>query len=171
MTSSILNTPMLWINAYLQDSLKGLGFSSFPFFPLTPSSVNDLETNFPEGGVMALYDRMIKPRKNAFPHVKCEELVYYFYSTSENATLNVIKIVEQVLRTMDREDETAYDLNMWAKSKGTIMVGKESITPNFNFHNFKVYQIQETKDVMNYNTTRPISGTKIVIYFEYNSVN
>jgi hypothetical protein len=165
--TSILNTPVLWVNAYLQEKLEGLGFEAMPFFPSVPSTLNDLTEFFPTSGVMATYDRMIRMRRSPFPHIKCEQLLYYFYATAENSVINMVKITEQTLRLMDREDETAEELNEWCRAKGSIMVEGETIEPNFRFINFKVFQLQETRDIVNFGTARTYAGNKIIIYYDY----
>lgn len=165
--TSILNTPVLWVNAYLQEKLEGLGFEAMPFFPSVPSTLNDLTEFFPTSGVMATYDRMIRMRRSPFPHIKCEQLLYYFYATAQNSVINMVKITEQTLRVMDREDETAEEINEWCRLKGSIMVEGETIEPNFKFINFKVFQLQETRDIVNFGTARTYAGNKIIIYYDY----
>ena len=165
--TSILNTPVLWVNAYLQEKLESLGFETMPFFPSVPSTINDLTESFPSSGVMATYDRMIRMRRSPFPHIKCEQLLYYFYATAQNSVINMVKITEQTLRIMDREDETAEEINQWCKDKGSILVEGESIEPNFKFVNFKVFQLQETRDIVNFGTARTYAGNKIIIYYDY----
>ncbi len=165
--TSILNTPVLWVNAYLQEKLEGLGFETVPFFPTTPSTINDVTEYFPAGGVMCTYDRLLRMRKSPFPHIKCEELLYYFYATAENSIINMVKITEKVHRLLDREDESAEELNAWCKQKGSITVEGESIEPNFVFHSFKVFQLQETRDIINFATARTYGGNKLVIYYDY----
>ena len=68
---------------------------------------------------------------------------------------------------MDREDETAEEINLWAKAKGSITVEGVSIEPNFTFINFKVFQLQETRDIVNFGTARTYAGNKIIIYYDY----
>lgn len=165
--TSILNTPVLWVNAYLQEKLEGLGFETMPFFPSVPSTINDLTEFFPTSGVMATYDRMIRMRRSPFPHIKCEQLLYYFYATAQNSVINMVKITEQTLRLMDREDETAEEINQWCKNKGSIIVEGETIEPNFKFVYFKVFQLQETRDIVNFGTARTYAGNKIIIYYDY----
>ena len=165
--TSILNTPVLWVNAYLQEKLEGLGFEAMPFFPSVPSTLNDLTEFFPTSGVMATYDRMIRMRRSPFPHIKCEQLLYYFYATAQNSVINMVKITEQTLRVMDREDETAEEINEWCRLKGSIIVEGETIEPNFKFINFKVFQLQETRDIVNFGTARTYAGNKIIIYYDY----
>ena len=164
---SILNTPVLWVNAYLQEKLQDLGFESVPFFPTIPSTINNLTEYFPSSGIMATYDRMIRMRRIPFPHIKCEQLLYYFYATAENSIINMVKITEQTMRLMDREDETAEELNDWCRIKGSILVEGETLEPNFRFHNFKVFQLQETRDVIDFGTARTYAGNKIIIYYDY----
>ena len=168
--TSILNTPVLWINAYLQEKLEGLGFETVPFFPTTPSTINDVTEYFPTGGVMCTYDRLMRMRRNAFPHIKCEELLYYFYATAENSIINMIKITEKVNRLLDGEDESAQDINDWCAKKGSLIVEGESIEPNFRFHNFKVFQLQETRDIVNFASARTYGGNKIIVYYDYTMV-
>lgn len=68
---------------------------------------------------------------------------------------------------MDREDETADELNRWCGTKGSITVDGTSIEPNFIFHSFKVFQLQETRDVIDFGTARTYAGNKIIIYYDY----
>ena len=165
--TSILNTPALWVNHYLQEKLQGLGFDSVPFFPSTPTTLKDLTEYFPQGGVMCTYDRLIRMRRTPFPHIKCEQLLYYFYATADNSVINMVKITEQVLRLLDRADETAEDINKWAKTKGSILVEGVSLEPNFNFHSFKVYQLEEVRDIIDFGTARTYGGNKMIIEFDY----
>ena len=168
--TSILNTPILWVNAYLQAKLAETGVGTIPFFPATPSTVNDIAGYFPDGGIMCTYDKMFKMRNSPFPHIKTEQGLYYFYATAENSIVNMVKITEQILRLMDRQDETAEELNFWCKQNGPIKVEDEYMPFAFNFHHFKLYQLQETKDIINFNTVRTYSGTKLIIEFDYNQL-
>jgi len=97
--------------------------------------------------------------------------LYYFYATAENSVVNMVKITEKILRLMDREDETAEEINEWAKSKGSIMVEGEAIQPNFYFHNFKVYQLEEVRDIIDFGTARTYGGNKIIIEYDYHMVD
>jgi hypothetical protein len=101
-------------------------------------------------------------RRSPFPHVKCEQLLYYFYATQENVTESMVKLQEAVLRLMDRGDETAEEINDWAKGK---TIG--GLQPKFYFHNFKVYQLEEVRDIIDFGTARTYGGNKIIIDFDY----
>jgi hypothetical protein len=170
---SLLNTPVLWINKYLQSKIELLTDIETPFFPSTPSTINDLTQYFPDGGVMATWDRLIKMNKKGFPHIKCEQLLYYFYATAENSVENMIQIQESVLRLMDRFDETAEEINAWCANR-SINIGTtqspEIIDNQFYFHNFKVYQLEETRDIIDFGTARTYGGNKIIIDFDYHQM-
>ena len=170
----VINTPMLWVNAYLQEMLgEGLAIG-VPFFPPSPSSINDLteawipvnDVNLPYNGVMCTYDRLIRMRRSPFPHIKAEQLLYYFFATEQGVTDKMVGITETVLRLMDREDETAEEINRWAKNKGPIA----GHSPSFYFHRFKVYQLEEVRDIIDFGTARTFGGNKIIIDFEYHQM-
>jgi hypothetical protein len=73
-----IHYPPVFINRYLQDKLPNDDFNnSMPFFPTTPTTINALTETFPDG-MFAVYDRMFKFRRGAFPHIKCEQLLILF---------------------------------------------------------------------------------------------
>jgi hypothetical protein len=178
-TTGVINTPALWINKYLQAQIADIfksdteeDFATFPFFPSTPSTIDDLTEYFGNStqGIAATWDRLIKMNKKGFPHIKCEQLLYYFYATGNNPIEKMVRIQESVLRLMDRFDETAEEINSWCSNR-QINVGTQNapilLDNQFYFHNFKVYQIQETKDIIDFGTARTFGGNKIIIDFDY----
>lgn len=169
--NDLLNTPVLWVNKYLQDKIQLLTNIETPFFPSTPSILDDLTGSFPAGGAMATWDRLIKMNRKGFPHIKCEQLLYYFFATAEDSIENMIKIQEAVLRLMDRFDETAEEVNAWCANR-QIQLGDGSVINNvFYFHNFKVYQLEETRDIIDFGTARTYGGNKIIIDFDYHQMD
>ena len=169
--NDILNTPVLWINKYLENKIISMtNISRLPFFPSTPSTLNDLTEMFPIGGVMAMWDRLIKMNKSGFPHIKCEQLMYYFYATADNSTLNMVQVQEAVLRLMDRGDETAQEINNWCMNRQVRLDDGSLINNMFFFHNFKVYQLEETRDIIDFGTARTYGGNKIIIDFDYHQM-
>jgi len=168
--NDLLNTPVLWINKYLKAKIEQLTNIETPFFPSTPSTINDLTQYFPDGGVMATWDRLIKMNRSAFPHIKCEQLLYYFYATADNSILNMVKIQEAVLRLMDRGDETAQEINNWCMNRQVELDDGSLIDNMFFFHTFKVYQLEETRDIIDFGTARTYGGNKIIIEFDYHQM-
>ena len=92
--TDILNTPLLWVNKYLQAKAEILtSIEIIPFFPTTPTDFEAITQSFPQSdGVVCVYDRLSRMNKNKFPHIKTEQVLYYFYATAENSTTNMIKI-------------------------------------------------------------------------------
>lgn len=166
--TSTFNTPALWINSYLRENINTLTETDMPpFFPSSPTALDALTSSFPNysGGVMCTWDRLIRMRRSAFPHIKQEQLLYYFYATESNVTETMVQIQEAVLRLMDREDETAKDINDWAK--GRVIDG---MTCKFQFHRFRIYQLEEVRDIIDFGTARTYGGNKIIIDFEYHQM-
>ena len=194
MSESYLNTPILWINAYLQEKLAqfvsptgsdlisvgsnevGIGI---PFFPTKPSTIDELteqfvivnDARYPFAGVFAVWDRMFRMRRRAFPHRKEEQVLYYFYGTQSDAQRYMIQVQEAILRLLDRGDESAQELNAWARQKGQINIGTQAnpinVTTKFLFHEFKVYQLEETRDIVDFGTARTFGANKIIIDYSY----
>jgi len=174
---SLLNTPVLWVNKYLQEKITISGFG-IPFFPSFPSSIDDLteqwitvqDTRYPYAGVLGTWDRLFRMNKKGFPHIKCEQLMYYFYATESNVTERMVQVQEAILRLMDRMDETGQEINDWCSNR-QVNLGTTSspdlIDCQFYFHNFKVYQLEEVRDIIDFGTARTYGGNKIIIEFDY----
>ena len=168
--SYLVNPPMLWINEYKKEKLADYLEIGIPFFPPSPNTIDDLtETfininsqNYGYGGIRCTYDRLIRLRRSPFPHIKGEQLLYYFFATSDGVTDKMIATTELVLRLMDREDETAEEVNNWARGKSF-----GGFTNQFYFHKFRVYQLEEVADIIDFGTARTYGGNKIIIEYEY----
>ena len=173
--TDILNTPLLWVNKYLQAKAEILtSIEIIPFFPTTPTDFEAITQSFPQSdGVVCVYDRLSRMNKNKFPHIKTEQVLYYFYATAENSTTNMIKIQEAVLRLMDRFDETAEEVNNWCSIRKVNLGTEESpnlINNMFYFHTFKVYQLEEARDIIDFGTARTYGANKFIIEFEYHQM-
>jgi hypothetical protein len=182
MAESLLNTPVLWINKYLQEKLATLEIGiGVPFFPSRPASIDELTEQwitvdnniYPYSGVMATWDRLIKMRRGPFPHIRSEQILYYFYATESNVTEQMVQTQELILRLLDRGDESAEDLNFWTVGK-QIDVGTQAssnlVSNKFYFHNLKVYQLEETRDIIDFGTARTYGGNKIIVEYTYHQM-
>jgi hypothetical protein len=172
-SNGLINTPMLWINEYLKEKLANFLEIGVPFFPPSPNTIDDLtETfvniggqNYGYGGIRCTYDRLTRLRRSPMPHIKGEQLLYYFFATSEGVTEKMVAVTELTLRLMDREDETAEEINNWAKGKTFA-----GLSPKFYFHKFRVYQLEEVADIIDFGTARTYGGNKIIIEYQYHLV-
>lgn len=168
-STSVLNTPVLWINKYLQEKISLFAeIPMDPFFPTGPSTLETLQKQFVSGN-MVVWDRMFRMRRGPFPHIKCEQVLYYFYAMGDNQGMTpaeiIIRIQESVMRLMDRGDESAQELNAW--TKGKTFDGMEC---KFYFHNFKIYHLEEARDIVDFGTARTYAGNKIIIDYDYHQM-
>jgi hypothetical protein len=71
---------------------------------------------------------------------------------------------------LDRRDESAEEVNNWCSNR-RINLGtsqqQDLIDNIFYFHDFKVYQLEETRDIIDFGTARTYGGNKIIIDFDY----
>lgn len=173
----VVNIPSLWVNQYFKENIAKFIKINVPFVPTIPTSIEDFEDSmividkirYPYAGVIGIYDRMIRMRRKSFPHIKHEQLVFSFYATQDSAIDKVFGVTETALRLFDGEDESGYDLNVWAQNK-KINVNGISLTNEFYFHRFKVYQLEETADNVSFGSTRAYGYSKLIVEFEYHRI-
>lgn len=184
-----ISYPPIFINTYLQQKLGAAGFGAVPMFPTLPTdfdvaegfSISDLTEGGPIGtrfsyqGQAAVYDRMFKMRRKAFPHIKDEQLLYYFYATREESVPSLMFMSQQIQDLLDRGDESAQDLNSWVadnllNSSGVYVspADGQEFLPVY-FHDIKIYQLEETRDIIDFGTARTYAGNKIIIDYCYHT--
>jgi hypothetical protein len=178
--AAVIHHPPTIINAYLaskidpnflnDDSILGPRTTGITyFFPTLPTEIDALTETFPQSnGVFGVYDRMFKMRRTPFPYIKCEQLLYYFYSVGNDAQRNMVITQQQVSDLLDNGDDSAKDLNEWAAANPTAWNSESK--PMF-FHNFKIYQLEETRDIVDFGTARTYAGNKIIIDYDWHPVN
>jgi hypothetical protein len=176
----------IFINDYLREKLADLlppdGVQvDVPFFPTSPSTIEQLTTTAilnNEGQLFAVYDRMFKMRRKPFPHIKDEQLLYYFYSLD---IVSMVDATQYISDLLDRGDESAQDLNSWVASKLEGTPGNEKYVKRDSqgniekeflpvyFHDIKIYQLEETRDIVDFGTARTYAGNKIIIDYCYHT--
>jgi hypothetical protein len=176
-----ISYPPIFINDYLREKILTIANNDIPFFPTSPSTIEQLTQSATlnnTGNLFAVYDRMFKMRRKAFPHIKDEQLLYYFYSLDIVAMVDATQYIADLL---DRGDESAQDLNAWIASKLEGTRGNEryikrdsqgNIEKEFlpvYFHDIKIYQLEETRDIIDFGTARTYAGNKIIIDYCYHT--
>lgn len=179
-----IHNPAQFINGYLQDKITEFGIG-VPFFPTTPSdpttfdrlTINKLtegewqQATYNTYGIFTVYDRMLKMRRSPFPHIKCEQLMYYFYATQQEAVPYMVEITQKVQDELDGSDESAQNVNAWAKAKQASDSPLVDLNGNLLslpfFHDIKVYQLEETRDIVDFGTARTFAGNKIIIDYDW----
>lgn len=189
-----ISHPPTIINEYLKAKIGGYfaGDDAYNlvFFPTGPTNIDDLTENFPNAvdNVFAVYDRMFRLRRQAFPHVKCEQVLYYFYKKA-NAMKELIETIQLVQDLLDRGDESAHEVNEWvrklAHDQGNTQVQRPNIVDtniieNFDvvtfanedflvptFTEFKIFQLEEARDIIDFGTARTWAGNKLIINYDW----
>jgi hypothetical protein len=188
-----INYPPVFINEYLSDkippSLPNRFSSTLMFFPTLPTNLEEMTETFPDAAndVFAVYDRMFKLRRTPFPYIKCEQLLYYFYKTSGDPVA-LIETSQRVQDLLDRGDDSAKDLNswiagLWVSQGGETLTETDIVTGQqvkkdivtFSgtdfylpyFHETRIFQLEETRDIVDFGTARTYAGNKIIIDYDW----
>jgi hypothetical protein len=172
--AALIHHPPSIINKYL-GAMVDQRFDSGTtyFFPTLPTDIDSLTQTFPQSnGLFGVYDRMFKMRRTPFPYVKCEQVLYYFYATGDSAkgwgpTEQMVHIQQMVSDFLDNGDDSAKEINEWAAANEGLW--SEESKPCF-FHNFKIYQLEETRDIVDFGTARTYAGNKIIIDYDWHPV-
>lgn len=157
------NMPPAIINAYIKDKVFGSS-GLIPIVPTMPTDIDAFTEQFPGGPVngLGVYDRMFRMRRGPFPHVRCEQLLYYFYARD---IVDLYRIQESFLEHFDRSDESAQDINSWYAANRNLV--PEEYRTDIFFHTFKIYQLNESRDIIDFGTARTWAGNKIIIEYDY----
>ena len=194
MAKDVVNLPFppVWINAYIQAELNNYGFSVLTL-PSNPVAIDDLSKNrvdiprqFDDEGiplneqpdVIIQYDRLLRYRRSTLYPLKCEQLLYYVYSNASKI-LDVSTILSQLL---DRADASAEDLNRWCRfnqDDSSTALYKDilekslnnPLTNNVYFHDIKVYQLEEVRDLTELSSLRGLTLNKFIIEYDYHTIN
>lgn len=164
--------PPYYINKYIQAQLEEFGILTGqeqfdPIVPVTPTNIEELYGNYvgapgQTSPVLIVYDRLARYRPKPFYRHKREQLVYTIHSSSLTTANNVVRVISEAL---DREDASAQDVNKWIKDN---IVNDNK---NVFFHNFKAFQIDETRDLLELSSARLSAVNKIVIEYDYHTTD
>mgnify|MGYP006915399748 CR=1 len=84
----------------------------------------------------------------------------------------LIFATQAVQDLLDRGDESAEDLNAWIMSSpdynSATGLYKGEFLPVY-FHDIKIYQLEETRDIIDFGTARTYAGNKIIIDYCYHT--
>jgi len=172
-----LGYPPFFINGYIKDQLVNFNIigqsENTPILPVTPEDSTTIyqqlltSSNIPNP-LLIQYDRLLRFRPSPFYRRKREQLVYTFICSSyEKQSAAMAMVIE----ALDRQDATAEDINAWA-AKNTLF-DDDGVTPlpkNVYFHNFRVYQVDESRDLIELaSVNMSLVRGKIIIEFDYHT--
>jgi hypothetical protein len=84
----------------------------------------------------------------------------------------LIFATQAVQDLLDRGDESAEDINKWIMNNPnydeTTKLYKQEFLPVY-FHDIKIFQLEETRDIIDFGTARTFAGNKIIIDYCYHT--
>lgn len=181
MASEILKEtgfPPTFINAYVHSELKAfdlmpsVGEPFQPFFPAqAPDSVEGIYNDIPfirnnPDTTIVIFDRLMRFRPSTFYRHKREQLIYFIYSPNLSKLLDTTRVI---IECLDREDSSAQDLNAWIATNDIQDENGNVIPKNVFFHNMKVYQADESRDILELASARTLVLNKLVIEYDYHT--
>jgi hypothetical protein len=155
------------VNAYIKNELEHFGILSgfeqmVPIFPTSPTNIEDVFKNYigapgVDNPLLIQFERLIRYRPSTMYRHKREQIVYYLYCTSMDKVLDAHRVIFEAL---DREDASAQDVNKWA-------IDNDISGQNIHFYNMRVYQADETRDVLELASARTVYANKIIVEYDY----
>jgi hypothetical protein len=160
--------PPVLINKYIIEQLKRFGIVTGiegiePIVPVQSTSIDDLfdEITVTGDAFLIAYDRLIRYGSDTKYWNKREQLVYTIHSSDSAQGLDISRVIVEAL---DREDAAAQDVNSW------LAENSDKLPPlNVFFHNFRVFQIDETRDILELGSVKFNWRGKIIIEYDYHS--
>lgn len=166
--------PPFFIKGYIVSELQKFGILSgfeqmTPIFPTSPTNIEDVFNNYIgapgiQDPLLIQYERLLRFRPNSMYAHKREQLMLYLYSTNLSKVLDSHRIISEAL---DREDASAQDVNLWASQNDIFDSNNIKIQPNVFFHNVKVYQADETRDLLELASARTVFANKLIVEYDY----
>jgi hypothetical protein len=167
-----------FINNYVNEQLSIFGLiASGPstpnqagFNPMVPAqyptNIEDLYNDTVsiqqvESPILIVYDRMMRFRPTPFYRHKREQLIYFIYSSDVGKLIDAVRIISA---SLDREDAAAEDVNNYSAENAT-----EDNPARVYFHNIRVYQVDESRDVAELASARTLFLNKIIIEYDYHT--
>jgi hypothetical protein len=134
-----------------------------------PTNIEDLYNDSilirqTESPLLVVYDRLMRFRPTPFYARKREQLIYFLYSTDVGKLIDSVRVISNAL---DREDSSAQDINAWAVANPVLNSQGDTIPYNIFFHNTRVYQADESRDVAELASARTLFVNKIIVEYDY----
>jgi hypothetical protein len=172
--------PPTFLNRYILSELAFYGLVADsdllspgvnPMVPAQiPTNIEDLyndsiQIRQTESPVLIVYDRLMRFRPTPFYAHKREQLIYFIYSTDVGKLIDSVRVISNAL---DREDASAQDVNSYSLSNPILnSSGQVSIPYNIYFHNTRVYQADESRDVAELASARTLFVNKLIVEYDY----
>lgn len=160
--------PPVLVNKYILAQLQRFDILTGregidPILPVQSTNIDDLfdEITLTDQPFLIAYDRLIRYNNDASYWNKREQLVYTIHAADTALGYDISRVIVEAL---DRQDAAAQDVNAW------LTENKADLPPlNVFFHNFRVFQIDETRDLVELGSIKFNWRGKIIIEYDYHT--
>lgn len=174
-----LAIPTLFISGYLKKQLIDFGIVPnnpdwTPFIPATMPV--DISTYYDQlialsgesAPLVIQYDKLMRFRPNSFYRNKREQMILTIRCSSFEKKEVASRII---IESLDREDASAQDVNIWSSQNTLLDDNGEEIPKNVYFHNFKIYQLDESRDIVELSSVKTDFWDKLVVEYDYHTTD
>lgn len=169
--------PSLFIAGYLKQQLIDFGLvpNNPDWTPFVPASMPiDISTYYDQliqlsgesSPIVVQYDKLMKFRSSPFYRSKREQLLLTIRCSSFEKKEAASRIIQEAL---DRQDASAEDINKWSASNTLLDDNGSAIDKNVYFHYFKVYQVDESRDIVELSAVKTDFWDKLVVEYNYHT--
>ena len=139
-----------------------------PIVPVQATNIDDLysEITVDDSPFLIASDRLVRYNQDTAYWCKREQLVYTIHSTDSKKGFDISRVI---LETLDREDAAAQDVNAWISDNTIFDEFGRPVSNNVFFHNFRVFQIDETRDIIELGSVKFNWRGKIIIEYDYHA--
>jgi hypothetical protein len=163
--------PPTLINKYLLAQLElhelynPVGENFEPFIPVQSTSIDDLfdELNPEPYPFLVVYDRLVRYKPNSFYRHKREQLVYTIHALSDEKGFDISRVI---IEALDRQDAAGQDVNQWLIENPEKL---GTLNHNVLFHGFRVFQVDETRDIIELGSVKFNYRNKIIVEYDYHT--
>jgi hypothetical protein len=134
-----------------------------PFIPVQSTSIDDLFDELPAEPFLVVYDRLARYKPNAFYRHKREQLVYTIHSLDQGKMFDISRVITEAL---DRQDAAGQDVNQWLIENPDKLT---SLNHNVFFHSFRVFQVDETRDIVELSSVKFNYRNKLIVEYDYHT--
>jgi hypothetical protein len=164
--------PPVLINKYLLSQLElhdlytPVSGRIDPFLPVQSTNIDDLFSELdpsPFPFIIA-YDRLVRYKPSAFYRHKREQLVYTIHALQDEKGFDISRVI---IEALDRQDAAGQDVNAWLTNNPDKL---GTLNHNVFFHSFRVFQVDETRDLVELGSIKFNYRGKIIVEYDYHTM-
>lgn len=171
--------PSLFIAGYLKQQLIDFGLvpNNPEWTPFVPASMPiDISTYYDQliqlsgesSPIIVQYDKLMRFRSNPFYRNKKEQLMLTIRCSSFEKKEAASRVIQEAL---DRQDTSAEDINRWSAANTLLDDNGNAIPKNVYFHYFRIYQVDESRDIVELSAVKTDFWDKLIIEYNYHTTD